>query len=35
MDKYTGLEAYLIGYGFSVKQVDKIIAYIKKIENKK
>lgn len=32
MGKFTGLEFYLIGFGFTVKEVDKIIAYIKDIE---
>jgi len=30
MNKYTALEFYLIGYGFSLKKVDKVIAILKK-----
>ena len=31
MDKYIALEFYLIGYGLSLKEVNKTIEYIKKI----
>ena len=34
MKKFTKLEFYLIGYGFSLKQVEKAMKVLKK-ENKK